>query len=591
MSHIASGQETGQQFETGKGGGDTGKNPADRFQRRLISLENYRYDFEQDWLDAQRFVLPRKGMFYRRGQKMSDQAGKKRDHSAIIDPEATLDLKDLAAALLAGMTPKTRPWLRLGLQDTDMMDSAPVKAWFHEATTKMLDIFSFSNLYTGLHTIYRETAAFGTGPILQEEDLVDLTRFTSFTTGEFYCAVNERGEVDTFYRQFEMTARNIVDMFGMERVTQEVQTEFEKGDVSLQVQDAANRPDAQDKYFTVCHAIQPNKNAKPGMIDNQNMPFESAYWEKAKPSQLLRHSGFEELPIFTARWDVTSTQHPYGESPVRDILNHAKMLQEMGKDELRAVNQQARPSMQVPAQYKGRLSFLPGAQNVKPAGDDKVERLFDFTFDHAGVQAKIEDVREQIRRGLFIDLIKMISFRPGIQPLTASEVAAREGERLTLLSPILERFQSDLLNNLVKRTFNIMLRNGVLDEPPPEIQGERIKVVYTSQLAQLQKIIGLQPIENFLGFLEPAAGLNPQILDKVDFDEMADEFGDAAGVPPKIIVSDATVALIREARREEAEAQQRDEIAQGLLEAGKTLGDTQTGEDTALGDMIGQVTP
>ncbi len=597
MPHNASSQETGQQFEGGKGSVTTGGNPADRFAKRLRSLENYRFDFEQDWLDIQRFVLPRKGMFYRRGQKPSDFSGKVRDHSSIIDPETTLDLKDLASALLAGMTPKTRPWLRLGLQDVDMMDSMPVKAWFHEATTKMLDIFSFSNLYTGLHSVYRETAAFGTGPILEEEDIDTMVRFTSFTTGEFYVGVNARGEVDVFYRQFEMTADNIVAKFGIDRVTEDVVKEFEKGQVSSSIKDAADRPDAKDKYFTICHAIQPNKNAKFGFIDNQNMPFESVYWEKSKPGQLLRHAGFEELPVFTARWDISSTEIPYGESPVRDILNHSKMLQEMSKDELRAINQQARPSTQVPAQFKGRLSFVPGAQNVMPAGDAKVERLFDFQFDHTGVQAKIEDVREQIRRGLFIDLIKMISFHPGIQPLTAAEVAAREGERLTLLSPILERFQSDLLNNLVKRTFNIMLRHGVLEEPPPEIQGARIKVVYTSQLAQLQKIIGLQPIENFLGFLERATGIQtaqggvPQILDKVDFDEMADEFGDAAGVPPKIIVGTDGVAEIREARRLEAEAQQRDAIAQGMLEAGKTLGDTSTEEGTALGDMIEQGAP
>ena len=37
------------------------------------------------------------------------------------------------------------------------------KAKAQEATEKMLDIFSFSNLYTGLHSVYRETAAFGTG--------------------------------------------------------------------------------------------------------------------------------------------------------------------------------------------------------------------------------------------------------------------------------------------------------------------------------------------------------------------------------------------------------------------------------------------
>lgn len=575
---------TGDQFDSGKGGLSRGaQNPAAEYQKRLISLENYRYDLEQDMLDIQRYILPRKGLFYRRGQKVSDYGGKVRDHSSIIDPEATFDLKDLAAALLAGMTPKTRPWLRLGLQDTDLMEFPPVKEWFHGVTQKMLDIFAWSNLYTSLHSVYREAAGFGTGAILEEFDIDNLVRFTTFTNGEFYIAVNKNGEVDVFYRQFEMTARNIVDKFGEDNISDDVRSE-----VSKSVQDSAKRPDAQDKYFQVCQAIQPNESYNPEFIDNKNMKFESVYWEKANPKALLSRSGFEEQAVFVPRWDVTSTEHPYGEGPSKDVLGHVKMLQEMSIGQIKGMHKALDPPMRVPATFKGRLSLIPGAQNVDPdPGGKGISSIYDINFDYIGISNKIDDVRQQLRRGYFIDLLKMIAARPGLQPPTATEVAERHEEKVVLLSPVLERFHSDLLNLLVKRTFNIMLRNGVIPPPPEEIQGEMMRVEYTSLLAQTQKLLGLQPIETFLGFLGQAAPLQPQILDKVNFDEMADEFGDAAGVPPKIIVSDETVAAIRKARADAAAAQERDQIAAGLLEGAKSLSETSTEPGSVLGDMAG----
>lgn len=562
-------QETGQQFEGSALGTASAQTGAQKYADRLKQLEDLRNPFEQDWLDIQKYILPRKGLFYLRGQKVKE----KRDHSAIIDPEATFDLKDLAAALLTGMTPKTRPWLRLVCQDRDVMDYAPAKAWFHYATQIMLDSFAWSNLYNALHSTYKESAAFGTGCMIQEEDFEALFRFKTYTTGEYFLAVNERGEVDVFYRRYEITARNIIDTFGEDAVSTSVKT-------------AANDHKTQDKYFTINHAIQPNMGREWNKIDNLNMPYESVYWESKSRDQLLSRSGFEEFPVFAPRWDVTSNESIYGESPSRDVLGHVKMLQEMNIGQVKGMHKELEPPMRIPAQFKGRLSLIPGAQNIDPDPSGKgISSLYDINFDYRGITEKIEDVRNQLQRGYFVDLLKMIAARPGLQPPTATEVAERHEEKVILLSPILERFHTDLLNPLIKRSFNIMLRNGVLPEPPPEIQGERIKVEYTSLLAQTQKLMGLAPIETYLGFLGSASGLNPAMLDKVDFDEMAEEFADASGVPPKIILSDETVRAIRDARAKQQQQMQSMEQAAALVEGVKGLGQSKT-KDSALGELI-----
>ena len=131
------------------------------------------------------------------------------------------------------------------------------------------------------------------------------------------------------------------------------------------------------------------------------------------------------------------------------------------------------------------------------------------------------------------------------------------------------------------------MRAGALPEPPQEIQGERMKVEYTSLLAQTQKMLGLQPIETFLGFVGQAATLNPDALDKVDFDEMVDEYGEATGVPPKIVVSNDTVAAIREARAKQAMEQQQMEMGLAMAQGAKDVGGLSTEEGTVLGDIVG----
>ena len=543
-----------------------------KYQKRIKTLEDARYDIEQDWLDIQKFVLPRKGMFWRRGQKIRY----KRDHSNIIDPEATLNLKDLAAALLSGYTPKTRPWLRMTLQDTDLMEYPPVKEWFHNVTKTMLDIYSWTNTYSSLHTVYKELIGFGTGAMLEEFDIESLVRFNTFTTGEYYIAVNEKGEVDVFYRTYEMTAENIVNKFGIDKVSDSIRQAYEK-------------PDGKDKYFPICHAIQPNHDANPDMIDNQNMMFESVYWEKREGKKLLSKSGYEELPIFVPRWDVTSTESPYGESPTKDLLGHIKMLQEMNIGQVKAMHKENDPPMRVPSKFKGRLSLIPGAQNVDPEpGGKGISRLYDMNFDWSGVTEKIHDVREQIRRGYFIDLLKMLAARPGLQPPTATEVAERHEEKVILLSPILERSDTGLLNPMNKRTFNMGIRYGLFPEPPQEIQGQRMKVEYTSLLAQTQKMIGLQPIETFLGFISQAGTLKEDMLDKVDFDQMVDEYADATGLPPKIVLSDETVKAIRDARAKQAQERQEMEMALSAAQGIKDVGGLSTEKGTALGDLVSE---
>jgi hypothetical protein len=152
---------------------------------------------------------------------------------------------------------------------------------------------------------------------------------------------------------------------------------------------------------------------------------------------------------------------------------------------------------------------------------------------------------------------------------------------------MLERLQVELLNPLIDRGFKLMLAAGQIPEPPPELQGADLKVEYISLLAQSQQAIATGAIERMAGFVGNLAGANPEVLDKVDFDQCVDEYGEALGVPPRIIRSDEAVAQLRQGRQQQQQALQQGQAAMTAAQGAQVLSQTDTRSDNALTRMLG----
>ena len=74
-----------------------------------------------------------------------------------------------------------------------------------------------------------------------------------------------------------------------------------------------------------------------------------------------------------------------------------------------------------------------------------------------------------------------------VQPkdLTASEIAAREEEKLILVGPVLERLHDELFIPLMDRTFECMRDLDMLPPCPPELAGERDRRTWTQHLHEI----------------------------------------------------------------------------------------------------------
>ena len=143
----------------------------------------------------------------------------------------------------------------------------------------------------------------------------------------------------------------------------------------------------------------------------------------------------------------------------------------------------------------------------------------------------------------------------GIQPRNQLELSQRNQERLIQLGPVLQRQFHDFLDKLVSRTFNDMVRMGKVPPAPKELQDRPLRPRYVSTLALAQEAVATGNMDLFMGSVGSLAQVMPQVLDKIDGDEMVNEYASRYGVPPKIIKSNDRVAKERQAEAQMAQQQ------------------------------------
>ncbi len=185
--------------------------------------------------------------------------------------------------------------------------------------------------------------------------------------------------------------------------------------------------------------------------------------------------------------------------------------------------------------------------------------------------------------------------------MTATEVERRWQIMQKLLGPTIGRIQSDLLDPLIERTFNILLRAGELPEMPSVIaenQGE-LDIEYTGPIPRVQKVELAQSIEQWIQGVIALAEFYPDALDVPDIQAAAREVGVLMGVPAKVMNSKQE-ALSKKQNREKQQAEAAQAQTAGMEgEAMKSLGDgAQAMGDAGLtapggteGDPAGNVVP
>lgn len=549
-----------------------------QYLKRLAALKSERGTWDSHLTEVAQQFYPRGARFL-----ASDRNVGSKKNDSIINGTPIRALGTGAAGMMSGVTPRSKPWFRLTTPNPALAEIGGVKEWLHAVEERLRQAFEKSNFYLAVHSQYLALLSFGTAPMFMDEDEEDGMRCYSIPVGRYCLANSSRLRIDTLYDEVSMTVAQLVEQFGYEKCSERVRQQWDQNQ--------------RDAWVDVLHVIEPNKKRQPGKIGPKGMAYRSCWMEMTAPEStgFLRESGYEEFPVIAPRWVVTG-EDVYGSSPAMDALGDAKALQLAEKRGAQAYDRIVDPPMIGPSSLLGQtVSLVPGSttivdainpgQAVRPAVEPNPQAM-------VVAEGKIARLERSIKSILYADVWLMMAGREGDPRKTATEVAALKDEQMQQLGPVTERLRDELLDPAIDRAFAILLRRGEIPPPPLELQGQPLKVEYIGILAQAQKLLGIAGLERFVGFVGNvaaaliAAQRPADVLDKLDLDQVVDEYGLAVGTPPALVRSDEAVAAIRAQRaQQQAQAAQMQQ-AQQMAETAKTASQASLEGDNGLNRML-----
>jgi hypothetical protein len=418
----------------------------------------------------------------------------------------------------------------------------------HDTYEKMVDVFRQTNFYDQVHILYSELACFGTACMIIEADRRNVIRCRTLTIGEYALDAGEDGRVDTLYRRVRMTPRQILQAW----------PDTAPDDVQNMVENDVNR------WITILHAVEPNEKRREGSRRRDERPYRSVYLilEGAR-QDVLEDSGYYEFPALCPRW-ITTASDVYGSSPAMDALADCRELQKAVEKTRTGLEKEVDPPLLVYNKgIDGGLDTSPGGLNYASSltqGQEAVVPLSNVKANLPAAERWIARLENILQRHFHNDLFLMIS--EADKRMTATEVAERQGEKLLMLGPVLDRLRSEMFQPLIERVYGIMDRKGLVAFPPPGLSGWQVNVEFISILALAQKQAGIAGISQTMAFAAQVAGLYPAIVDKFNFDEMADAWAEMQGIAPNLMRSDEEVARLREDRARQRQMAQMLAMAQ-----------------------------
>ena len=496
-------------------------------------------------------------------------------NAEIYDSTGTEAARTLTHGLINGHASPARPWFKLRLAGFTDEEDYPIEylRWLDDCRDRMLTVMAESNFYGALAVMYADLVIFGIGATLIYDDDTEVIRCYHSPVGQFRFYQDDRQMIQGMSRVFRMQVHQLVERFGLENCSRDVQTAFKRGGKDLL------------REVTVYHLVEPNK--QDALHISPQFRHRELYWEAGVDTgEILSLNGFREDPKMAMRWEVNGND-VYAHSPGMDALPDILQLQHETLRKAQALDKLVRPPLAVDVALKSQPdSLLPGGVAWLPSSSQVgAKPIYTVQPPLGEMTADIGQIQQRIRRIFYNHLFRNVSDLETVR--SATEIDARKSEDMVILGAVMDRTNDEGYDPGIRRIFNIMERRGMFLEPPLGLEDEKIEIQYVSILADAQRSVGTATVERAYQMVGELSGLVPDVLDIPDWDEGIREYFAMLGVSAKTLKSRDRVASDRQARQEQLEAQQAALVGKELTDAAKNLSETEIGSGgTALDAML-----
>jgi len=528
--------------------------------RDFSDAEGKRGIWQGHWEDVAKKVLPYYSTsFYSQGNTVP---GTKRNQDQ-YDVTANAALWKFAAAMESMLTPANSKWQRLRPEDPYLKKNNKVMQWFDLATDMMFHYrySPHSGFQANMHEGYVSLGAFGTGCLFTDafrdptQPSTKGLRYRQVHLGELFFAANHQGQIDKIYRKFKMTLRQLAQRWGIDNLPDTLRDK------------AKTKP--EEEVFVI-HAVRPNNDFQPGRLDKKGKRFSSHYILKDQ-KHLLEEGGYRTNPYAVSRY-ITAPGELYGRGPAMNVLPSINVLNEEKKVVLQQGHRAVAPVLL--AHDDGILegfSMKPGAINSGGVSAEGRALVHALPVGNMQIGKELmDDERQTINDAFLVTLFQILVETP---QMTATEVLERAREKGALLSPTMGRFQSEGLGPLIEREFDLLMFQGLIPPPPPELieAGGGFKVEYD---APLNRAMRAEEASGIMRSMQWSAEIvaqtqDPSAMDWYDVDTITPEVADINGAPFRFIRSADAVAAIRQKRDQDKQVAQVTQALPGMAAMAK----------------------
>lgn len=310
------------------------------------------------------------------------------------------------------------------------------------------------------------------------------------------------GKVDTVYRNFQMTAKNVIRLFP--------KTAHEK------VRKLAEKEPY--KEIKCRHVVVPSDMY---YGKKYRTPFVSIYYD-CENGNILEETGSHVLGYVIPRWQtVPGSQYAYSPAAIA-ALPDARLIQAMTLTLLEAGEKAANPPLlAVQEAIRSDVSiFAGGITWVDGEYDGKLEEVLrPLSQDTSGIPLGIEmqrDVRASIAEAFFLNKINL---PPPTKEMTAFETGQRVSEYVRQALPLFEPMENEYNGAICEMTFDVLFRAGAFGPPdsiPQSLRGQSLNFKFESPLSAARESQQAQKFVETKNLLLEAAQLDQNAVKMID---------------------------------------------------------------------------
>lgn len=451
----------------------------------------------------------------------------------------------LASGQLAYLCPSSEKWFAYipRVRGGKVADDDAVR-WFNDVSDITREYLAASNFYESVFESFIHRGGFGLSCLYVNETSKSPLNFKCIKMGTFLISENDEERVDTVFREVELTARVACQMFGYDELPEETRKQLDEAKL-----------DEISKYI---HYVGPVED------DGMDKKFSECYFDM-KTKKIVMESEYYENPFIVSRF-LKFDNDPYGYGPTQECMCAIKMCNKIAEDLIILGEKKARPPILVPDSGAYDVDSQAGGKTLFDASNpNATPKEWQTQGDYELGMKLLEAHRELIQSAYYVPLFNSISDldRSGI---TATEIIARENEKLNNFSPTFSRLTNEFFNPLLNRVFGLLFRAGKYPPPPPSVHGMPFEVSYQSKIALA---LGAGQNQRFLQWVQAAAPviqLDPTCIDAIDTTKAMKTMARNWGIGNDFVRSDEEIEEVRAQRAKAQQAQQQREGAQMLME-------------------------